>query len=181
MKFIIKRMGGNIDGAEEVFSQTIEAALKGWHAFEHKSSFLTWICRIALNKMADHYRQQVNERSVLIAPGFEILANIGSSELNPEERMALADLKLAVAACIKLLPPEKRHLLYLKYWKDQSYQEIANLMGLTERAVEGQLYRTKQILKSIIEEKHPELATSEYPGYQKDKYYTNYSHHYRPT
>lgn len=151
-------MGGNTDGAEEVFSQTIEAALKGWYTFEHKSSYFTWICRIALNKMADHYRQQVNERSMLIAPGFEILANIGSSELNPEERMALEDLKLAVVECIKLLPPEKRHLLYLKYWKDQSYQEIATIMGLTERAVEGQLYRTKQILKLIIEEKYPELT-----------------------
>lgn len=158
MKFIVKRMGGNAEAAEEVFSQTVEAALKGWYAFENKSTYFTWVCRIALNKMADHYRKQVNEKSMLIAPGFEILAKIGSNELSPEERIALNDLKLAVIECIELLPPEKRHLLYLRYWKDCSYQEIAKIMGLSERAVEGQLYRTKQTLRLVIQDRYPDLA-----------------------
>lgn len=158
MKFIVKRMGGNQDAAEEVFSQTVEAALKGWYAFENKSSYFTWICRIALNKMADYYRHQINEKSVIIAPGFEILAKIGSTELSPEEKMALDELKSCILECLKLLPPEKRQLLYLRYWKELSHKEIAKIMGLTERAVEGQLYRAKQALKLVIEEKYPDLS-----------------------
>ena len=158
MKFIVKRMGGNQEAAEEVFSQTVEAALKGWYTFEHKSTYFTWVCRIALNKMADYYRHQINERSIFIAPGFEILAKIGSNQLNPEERMALDELKKCVLECIMLLPPGKRRLLYLKYWKDLSHKEIAKLMGLTERAVEGQLYRAKQTLKTVIQQTYPELA-----------------------
>lgn len=158
MKFIVKRMGGNQEAAEEVFSQTVEAALKGWYAFEHKSSYFTWVCRIALNKMADYYRDQINEKSVLIAPGFEILAKIGSHSLSPEEKMALDELKLCILECLRLLPPEKRRLLYLKYWKELSHKEIGKIMGLTERAVEGQLYRAKQALKEILQEKYPDLT-----------------------
>lgn len=157
MRFIIKRMGGDINGAEEVFSQTVEAALKGWYTFENKSTYFTWVCRIALNKMADYYRSQVNERSAIVAPGFEILASIGSNELNPEEKMTLDELKLSVLNCLNLLPTQKRRLLYLKYWKDLSYKEIARLLGLTERAVEGQIYRAKQALRTIIETKYPEM------------------------
>lgn len=158
MKFIVKRMGGDVVAAEEVFSQTVEAALKGWYAFENKSTYFTWVCRIALNKMADYYRRQVNEKSLIIAPGFEVLAKIGSQKLNPEEKLALDELKLAVLECIKLLPPEKRRLLYLRYWKELSHKEIAEIMGLTERAVEGQLYRAKLALKAIIQDRYPELA-----------------------
>lgn len=157
-KFLVSRMGGDKQAAEEVFSQTIEAALKGWYTFEHKSSYFTWVCRIGLNKMADYYRSQINEKSVLVAPGFEILAKIGTNELNPEEKMALDELKICVLECIRLLPPEKRRLLYLKYWKELSHKEIARIMGLTERAVEGKLYRAKQTLKVLIAEKYPDLA-----------------------
>lgn len=158
MKFIVKRIGGNQVAAEEVFSQTVEAALKGWYTFEHKSSYFTWVCRIALNKMADYYRHQINEQSILIAPGFEILANIGSQTLSPEEKMALDELKFCILECIRLLPPEKRRLLYLKYWRELSHKEIARIMGLTERAVEGQLYRAKQALRQVLQEKYPDLA-----------------------
>lgn len=158
MKFLVSRMGGNKDAAEEVFSQTVEAALKGCHTFEHKSTYFTWVCRIGLNKMADYYRQEINERSLFIAPAFETIAKIGSQELNPEEKLALDELKGCVLECIRLLPYEKRQLLYLKYWKDLSHKEIGRIMGLTERAVEGQLYRAKQALKYTIEEKYPDLA-----------------------
>lgn len=158
MKFIVRKVGGNQEAAEEVFSQTVEAALKGWYTFEHKSSYFTWICRIALNKMADYYRHQIHERSKLIAPTFEMLADIGSHYLSPEEKMALDELKMCVLECIRLLPSEKRRLLYLKYWKELSHKEIGKIMGLTERAVEGQLYRAKQALRQVLQEKYPDLT-----------------------
>ena len=158
MKFIVKRTGGDTQAAEEVFSRTVEAALKGYDTFQYKSSYFTWVCRIALNKMADYYRSQVNERSRIIAPGFEVLASIGSSTLSPEESMALDELKRCVLECLYLLPPEKRQLLYLKYWKNLTYKEIGKVMGLTERAVEGQIYRAKKALKIILQEKYPDLS-----------------------
>lgn len=157
MKFLVKKTGGDYEAAEEVFSQTIEAGLKSYGAFQHKSTFFTWICKIALNKMADYYRQQVNEKSLLVAPAFETLANLGSKEITPEEKLALDELKTAVWECIRLLPEEKRKLLYLKYWKDLSLKEMAKLMGSSERAIEGKLYRAKQALRTIVLENHPEI------------------------
>lgn len=158
MKFLIKKMGGEKEAAEEVFSQTVEAALKGYGTFRHKSSYFTWVCKIALNKMADYYRNQINERSRLIAPAFEGLANIGSSELSPEEKFALCELRRHLLECLNLLPYQTRRLLYLKYWRDLSHREIAEIVGSTERAIEGKIYRAKQILRDIVNQKHPELS-----------------------
>ena len=56
-----------------------------------------------------------------------------------------------------LLPPQKRRLLYLKYWKELSHKEIGKILGLTERAVEGQLYRAKQALRLVLQEKYPDF------------------------
>src|SRR3990167_8412497 len=147
LKFIVKKMGGDQVAAEEVFARTISAAWESWHSFEHKSSYFTWICRIALNKMADYYRNQVHERSRIIAPTFEMLADLGQHNLSPEEKLALQELKSCVLECLMLLPPQKRRLLYLKYWKELSHKEIGKILGLTEIAVEGQLYRAKQALR----------------------------------
>ena len=158
MGFIIKKLGGDAEAAKEVFSETILAAFKGLHTFEHKSSFFTWVCRIALNKIADYYRTQVNYRSRFINPGLELMANIGDNKLSPEETLVLKELTDSVKECLNLLPEEKRQLLYLRFWKDQTIKAIANSLGTSERAVEGRIYRAKLELKQIVLQKHPELA-----------------------
>jgi RNA polymerase sigma-70 factor, ECF subfamily len=165
MKFIVKRMGGRQEDAEEVFERTISAAWEGYRSFEHKSSFFTWVCRIALNKMADYYREQIHEESILIAPTLEEIAEIGSKELSPTEKLALAELRASIRACLYLLPKEKREIIYLRYWEKWSIAKIAKYTGYSERAAEGQLYRAKQSLKNLIEINDPEFVHE----YRKEK------------
>jgi len=149
MKFLVKRMGGDNQAAEEVFSQTVIAAWKGWHTFEHKSSYFTWVCRIGLNKMADYYREEVNRRSTFIVPTLESWANLKDNSLLPEEKLALDELKNAVRSCLLLLPEEKRQLLYLKYWRGMSLKEMAVVYATSERSVEGKLYRARADFRKI--------------------------------
>lgn len=153
-KFIVKRTGGKQEMVDEVFSRTIEAAWKGYKTFKHKSSFFTWICRIALNKIADYWRNGVNERSKLIVPLLTGLAEADSWP-SPEEALALSELRANVRDCINLLPFATRKLLYLKYWKDLSYEQIGKIIGASERAVEGRLYRAKNALGEILNDKLP--------------------------
>ncbi len=157
MKFLVKRTGGDHQAAQEVFSRTVEAGLKGYYTFEHKSSYFTWICKIGLNKMADYYREIINQRSKIIAPLFEELAQIKDDKLSPEELLALKEVRLGVRECINLLPIEKRQLLHLRYWEDLSIKQIAARLNTTERSAEGKLYRAKLELKSVIGIKYPEL------------------------
>lgn len=157
MKFLVKRMGGDTQAAEEVFSRTAEAALKGWYSFEYKSSFFTWVCRIGLNKIADYYRDQINDRSRLIYPLFKDLANIEDKNLTPEERFAIEELRAQLKECLELISPEKRQLLQFRYWEDLTTKGIAERLGISERAAEGQLYRARLALKEVIDQKYPDL------------------------
>lgn len=154
MKFVIKKTGGNLDASEEVFSETMIAAWKGFHAFEHKSKFFTWLCRIALNKAADYYRSQINHRSRFIAPALDEIANIQDKNLSPEEKASLDELRSCVCDCLDLLPEGKRRLLYLRYWKDMTIKGIAETFNISERAAEGQVYRAKIAFREIYSSKY---------------------------
>ena len=142
-KFVMKRMGAQEKEVEEVVEETIVAAWKGWNAFEHKSSYFTWLCRIALNKISDYYRDQVNKNSRIVVPIIEALTEADSKSLSPDEAMALKELRKSVNGCLDLMSPEKRKLLQFRYWYNLSYTEISKLLGISERAVEGQIYRAK--------------------------------------
>lgn len=157
MKFLVKRLGGNTLAAEEVFSDTVFAAYKGWHTFEHKSSYFTWICKIGIHKIADYYRKQIHEQSRIVAPLLEEIADSGSENLSFEERLILREVQSKVKECLMLLPEEKRRLLYLRFYKELSVKKIAQIMGVSERSVEGKIYRAKNELKMILS-KEPEFA-----------------------
>ena len=148
-KFIIKAVGGKEDVIDEVLSETFIAAWKGWKTFKHKSSYFTWLCRIALNKIADYYRDQVNRNSGIIIPLFGNLDIPDSKTLSPEEKIALSELRESVNNCLNLLPYEKRRLLWFRYWKDLSYTEMARIMNISVRAVEGKLYRAKHAFVKV--------------------------------
>ena len=157
-KFLIKRMGGDQQAAEEVFSRTISAAWAGWHTFRHKSSYFTWICRIGLNKIADYYRDQVNDNSRWVLPVLENLADADPNKLTPLEKLELAELRASLRECLNLLPDDKRQLLQFRYWRELSIKQIAALTGSSERGVEGKIYRAKKLLKSILLRRRPDIA-----------------------
>lgn len=142
LKLILKRNGGDMEVADQVLQDTFVAVYKSFHTFHNKSTYFTWICRIALNKMADYYRGQVNKNSTL---SFDIPA----PEISPEEKMALSELRAQVNNCLNLLPPEYRRLLHLKYYEELSNKEISIRLNLSERKLEGRLYRAKKMLGKI--------------------------------
>lgn len=159
-RFVFKRIGSKPEVADEVIAETMAAAWKGYKTFKHKSSYFTWLCRIALNKIADYYHDQVNENSQIVVPLIDSLNDIDTRNLSPEETLALKELKDSVHNCLNLLPYEKRKLLWFRYWKDYSYQQIGKILGISPRAVEGRLYRAKHEFAKIVKGTYPDVNPS---------------------
>ncbi len=157
MKFLVKRMGGDQRAAEEVFARTISAGWVGWNTFRHKSSYFTWLCRIGLNKIADYYRDQVNDNSRWVLPTLEHFADGTAHDLSTLEKLSLLELQSAMRECLTLLPDESRRLLQFRFWRSMTLKEIAAITGSSERSIEGKIYRAKQLLKRVLSERHPEL------------------------
>jgi RNA polymerase sigma-70 factor (ECF subfamily) len=148
-RFIAKRIGAKPEVTEEVFEETVVAAWKGFKTFKYKSTYFTWLCRIALNKIADYYRDQIHERSHIIVPTLKAMSLIEAGDISPEERLVLNDLRDNVNACLNLLPTNVRKLLWYRYWRGMSYDQIAKVMDISVRAVEGRLYRAKESFAKV--------------------------------
>ena len=149
-RFVFKRIGSNPDEADIIVSETFEAAWKGYNKFRHKSSFFTWLCRIALNKIADYYKDQINRRSHIVVPTLKKLTQIQSNDLPIEEKIALEEIREKVNQCLNLLPYNTRRLLWFKYWKDLSYKEISVVLKISPKAVEGRIYRAKSAFEKVF-------------------------------
>lgn len=74
-----------------------------------------------------------------------------SPEPTPEEALLRAERQAALRRALSQLDGNERLLFYRKYYYRQSTQQIASELGMTERAVEGRLYRIKQRLRKLLE------------------------------
>jgi RNA polymerase sigma-70 factor, ECF subfamily len=160
LKFILKRNGGDFEIAEQVLQDTFVTAYKSFHTFHKKSTYFTWLCKIALNKLADYYRHQIHTNSRLVVPTINEINSFIDPSLSFEERLILDELRLAVGRCLSLLPEEYRQLLRLKYYEDLSSQEICVQLKLSPRQLEGKLYRARHALAAQIAKTHPELTSA---------------------
>lgn len=74
-----------------------------------------------------------------------------SPELTPEEVLLRQERQTALQAALEQLSAGERLLFYRKYYYLPSTAQIALELGLTERAVEGRLYRLKRQLRKCRE------------------------------
>ena len=80
----------------------------------------------------------------------EVSEDIPSKEDGPEEQMLRQERSAMLQRALKGLKSLDLQLFYRKYYYLQSTAQIAAEMGMTERAVEGRLYRIKKQLRNAL-------------------------------
>ena len=77
----------------------------------------------------------------------ELDSSLPDDKAGPEEQLLRRERLEALSRAIAALSPQERALFYRKYYYMQSTAQMASELGLTERAVEGRLYRLKKRLR----------------------------------
>lgn len=128
----------NKDDAEDL---TQEVMLKIFHAitrFEGRSTFKTWIARIATNSCLSAL-SKIKRAKELKALLHDDPTQVESSGISTTKR----DLDKAML----LLSPKERQILTLRYTADLSIEEIADACDLGLSAAKMRLYRAQATLK----------------------------------
>ena len=86
--YLFGRCGGDIEVAEEITQQTFVQAIRHWQAFDGRSDAVTWLCSIARNKLADHYRAQDRQRRRHLRL---VVRDIGSAAPAPDRAVGERD------------------------------------------------------------------------------------------
>ncbi len=111
-----------------------------------KATFTTWLTAISRNAAFNKARnlKKINQNE---EPIYE---NTPSPCISPEETAIRKEQQKLLQKAISTLSKENQSLFYRKYYYMQSTSQIAAELGLSERAVEGRLYRIKQNLRKQL-------------------------------
>jgi RNA polymerase sigma factor (sigma-70 family) len=137
------RMGLVDARAEDVLQQSL---LQAWLALERGVEVRDprpWLYRIVHNTAVNHVRSSREDLTLLAdAPGVRASSTPAESEL--ERRSAVRDTLTDVAA----LPQMQREAILLSAVAGQSHEEVASVLGVTNGAVRGLLYRARATLRA---------------------------------
>ena len=80
----------------------------------------------------------------------ELTAEMPSPEPTPEERILRQERQKELTHAVDQLSQKDRMIFYRKYYYLHTTAQIASEIGMTERAVEGRLYRIKKRLRKLL-------------------------------
>lgn len=131
--------GRDRDDQEDLFQEVVLQIWKAFPSFRNESRITTWMYRIALNTAISYFRKEKR------MPGSQKLS---SQELQMPELETNDDLEILHQAIQHLTQVEKAMIIL--YLDEKSYQEIADIMGITLSNVGVKINRIKTKLEKIV-------------------------------
>lgn len=135
----------DIDLAETLAQETLLKAHRNWEGFRGESSALTWLMRIAINVLKDHWRnrrmqfwRQTRTNSVDADEASDWLP---SGESSPEQQLLAREQVKHVWQVVERLSGRQRTVFLLRYVEQMEITEIAAATGLSDGTVKAHLSR----------------------------------------
>lgn len=143
------------EDAEDIAQQTFQKAFINLPKFQGKSSFSTWLTRIAINEALMRLRKirGLRELSIEDLAGNRetgLTPEIPTSDPNPETTYLQREREQLLSNAISKLTPNLRTAVELRELGDLSMREAAQLMGLSVNAVKGRLFHARRKLHGSL-------------------------------
>ena len=150
MKYIIAPMAQSPQDREDCLS---EVTLRVWEKVgqfdPEKGSWTAWLTAIARNTALSHAQREGPRTPEALGH------QTADPTPSPEEEVLRRERRETLRRALNALDQRDRLLFYRKYYYCQSTAQIARELGLTERAVEGRLYRIKARLRQRMGGERP--------------------------
>ncbi len=150
------RMMGNSEDASDVVQETFLRAFSSLRSFRGDSSFSTWVYRIVSNICLDELRKRSRQRvSSLDEPvegqDGEMIRQVADPSPGPEDALQRTETREQIQRGIASLQEDHRVIVVLRDVQGLSYEEIAQVLGLSLGTVKSRLNRARLALKKRLE------------------------------
>ncbi len=149
------RMTGNEEDAEDVVQETFLRAYRQLDKYEARSSFSTWLYRIASNYSLDLIRMRKRHEDKRQRGSDEdnrdILQSIPMDTPGPDRIVYGAQIKDRVNAALNDLSAQERTAFVLRHFEGQSIEEIGEALGTGANATKHSIFRAVQKLRKSLE------------------------------
>ena len=138
---ICRRVLGNPDDALDATQEALIAVARGVSKFDGRSTFTTWLYRVATNAALDEGRRLARRPRPVETPPER------AGDVSPEDAVgARIDIDAALAA----LPEEFRVAVVLRDLCDLDYAEIAGVLGVPPGTVRSRIARGRAALADAL-------------------------------
>jgi RNA polymerase sigma-70 factor (ECF subfamily) len=151
--YTARRTGGNRPLAEDIVQESYLRALNTWNRKTVPDSPLAWLKRVARNLLIDYLRRKGRD-SGRDPDSQHDSARVPYPNTPPSSSGGQFE-SLELFLAISSLGHRKAAVIEAFYYDGKSVSEIAEHLNISERAVEGQLRRARQSLKSLLSEPKP--------------------------
>jgi RNA polymerase sigma-70 factor (ECF subfamily) len=143
------------EDAEDIVQQSFQKAFVYLHKFEGKSSFSTWLTRIAINESLMLLRQGRALREVSVddhstAEGNAASFEVSDSSPDPEASYLWRERVQILSETLGNLRPGMRKTIELHQLAELSIEETARRMGVSVAAVKGRLFHARKKLRERL-------------------------------
>lgn len=147
--------------AEDIFQETFVKAIIRLQEgkYQPDGKFGAWITRIAHNLVIDQFRQERNENLVSSDDGeVDILNDASLSEGTIENRMVNEQVLRDVRALVDELPDCQREVVYMRFYQQLSFKDIADITGVSINTALGRIRYAILNMRRIAAEKNISLV-----------------------
>ena len=153
------------DTADDIFQETFVKVITRLQHGQYTDSgkFQFWITRIAHNVIMDWYRAQKNEHIVEPTADNDLSNLKGASVLDTyrETELVNEQVLLDVKRLVNALPAPQREVVYMRYYRQLSFKEIADLTGVSINTSLGRMRYALINLRRMAKEHNMELVLQE--------------------
>ena len=155
---VCQRMLGDRAQAEDATQEVFLKAYRQAGRLKPVGQVFTWLYRVAMNHCLNRLRRRRIVRFVpLMGPGESDEPTRAAFEpvdggTSPEQAVAARERWRATERAIAALPASQRAVLTLARFEGLSYREIAEVLEITEGAVESRLFRAMRTLRDVAQE-----------------------------
>ena len=153
------RMTGNEHDADEVVQETFLRCYKRLDSFEARSTFSTWLYRIASNCALDLLAKRKQDKTHIVendareddANPEERTLDYASLQPGPERMLLSSELRERVASAMRRLTDVERTAFVLRHFEGRSIAEIGDVLKVREEAVKNTIFRAVKKMRTELE------------------------------
>lgn len=141
---------GNDDAALDVTQQSFIAAFSALDRYDTARPFSHWLARIVINKAHDWARRRKVRRFFAFALPLDDVREMADAVPDAEQQAADRDELARALAAVARLPVRLRDVLVLRTIEGLSQADAADVLGVSEKAVETRLCRARARLAEVL-------------------------------
>ena len=171
--YIVLRTMGAGEDVKDISQEVFLKAYRNLSKFDGKSTFSTWIYRIAVNTCIDEMRKRKGKQTYSLDAELEqedgnYQRQFADTADTPEQSLIRQELRQEVVTALEQLSPEHKTALVLREMQGFSYEEISEITQTPLGTVKSRISRAKIQLKEEILKLREQNPNSMRPNNRKE-------------